>query len=107
MDCQQIITSVTEPQGQLGELAQVVDLTQDQPIIATLQQYRWTGRQDYSLSALWRSYIASFVMDLPHTNALIRIHTLPPQMSFLPASPEPGILVADQPRIFLFLILQP
>ena len=37
MDCQQIITSVTELQGQLGELVQVVDLTQDQPIIATLQ----------------------------------------------------------------------
>ena len=73
MDCQKIITSVTEPQGQLGELAQVFDLTQNQPIIATLQQYRWTGHQGYSLSALWRSYIASFVMDLPHTNALIRI----------------------------------
>ena len=30
------------------------------------------GRQGYPLRALWRAYIASFVLNLPHTNALIR-----------------------------------
>ena len=41
-------------------------------VIARLQAYRWTGRQGYSLKALFRAYAASFLLNLPHTNALIR-----------------------------------
>ncbi len=72
MDCHEAITPGTQPQDQLAELAYAFDLLQDQPIIFILKQYRWTGRQGYSLSALWRSYVASFILNLPHTNALIR-----------------------------------
>ena len=37
-----------------------------------LQEYRPTGRQGYPLKALWRAYVGSFVLNLAHTNALIR-----------------------------------
>ena len=36
------------------------------------REYRPTGRQGYPLKALWRAYVGSFVLNLPHTNALIR-----------------------------------
>ena len=39
---------------------------------AGLQDYRPTGRPGYPLRALWRAYAASFFLNLPHTNALIR-----------------------------------
>ena len=37
-----------------------------------LQEYRHTGRPGWSQRALWYAYLASFYLDLPHTNALIR-----------------------------------
>ena len=33
---------------------------------------RPVGRQGYPLRALWRAYLLSFLLNLPHTNALIR-----------------------------------
>ena len=36
------------------------------------KEYRPTGRPGYPLKALWRAYVASFILNLPHTNALIR-----------------------------------
>lgn len=53
-------------------LAEVLDSVDASSILHTLQRYRWTGRKGYSLSALWRAYLASLVLNLPHTNALIR-----------------------------------
>ena len=44
----------------------------DSTLLARLQEYRPTGRQGYPLKALWRAYVGSFVLNLPHTNALIR-----------------------------------
>lgn len=41
-------------------------------LVACLHEYRWTGRPGHSIEALWRAYIASFYLNLPHTNALIR-----------------------------------
>ena len=41
-------------------------------LLARLWAYRWNARPGYPLSALWRSYVASFHLNLPHTNALIR-----------------------------------
>ena len=56
----------------LVEIEAALDSIDDSTILATLQAYRWTGRQGYTLSALWRAYVASFLLNLPHTNALIR-----------------------------------
>ena len=56
----------------LNELQAVFDSLDDAALLVELQSYRWTGRQGYPLIALWRAYTASFVLNLPHTNALIR-----------------------------------
>ena len=59
-------------QDLLGLLAEIFASLDDSALLARLQEYRPTGRQGYPLKALWRSYVASFVLNLPHTNALIR-----------------------------------
>ena len=41
-------------------------------LLETLRERRWTGRPGYPVKALWRAYTASFLLNLPHTNALIR-----------------------------------
>ena len=41
-------------------------------LLETLRGYRKSGRPGHSLTALWRAYLASFLINVPHTNALIR-----------------------------------
>ena len=62
----------TPAQDSLGELAAVFSSLDDAALLARLQEYRPTGRPGYPLKALWRAYVASFILNLPHTNALIR-----------------------------------
>ena len=57
--------------GDLG-LSETLDAVDATELIDRLQSYRPTGRQGYSLTALWRAYLSGFVMGLPSTNALIR-----------------------------------
>ena len=59
-------------QDLLGLLAEIFASLDDSALLARLQEYRPTGRQGYPLKALWRAYVGSFVLKLPHTNALIR-----------------------------------
>ena len=59
-------------QDYLGELAAIFASLHDDALLARLQEYRPTGRQGYPLKALWRAYVGSFVLNLAHTNALIR-----------------------------------
>ena len=59
-------------QDLLGQLAEIFASLDDSALLARLQEYRPTGRQGYPLKALWRAYVGSFVLNLPHTNALIR-----------------------------------
>ena len=67
-------TPTTNPQDSPGllELKSIIDNIDDSKLLAELQSYRQTGRRGYPLSSLWHAYIASFVLSLPHTNALIR-----------------------------------
>ena len=60
------------PQDYLGELSAVFSSLDDSALLVRLQEYRPTGRQGYPLKALWRAYVGSFVLNLAHTNALIR-----------------------------------
>ena len=62
----------TPAQDHLGELAAVFSSLDDVALLARLQDYRPTGRPGYPLKAPWRAYVASFILNLPHTNALIR-----------------------------------
>ena len=59
-------------QDYLGELAAIFTSLHDDALLARLQEYRPVGRHGYPLQALWRAYVGSFVLNLPHTNALIR-----------------------------------
>ena len=59
-------------QDLLGQLEAIFASLDDSALLARLQEYRPTGRQGYPLKALWRAYVGSFVLNLPHTNALIR-----------------------------------
>jgi transposase len=56
----------------LRELERIYDALDDEKLIARLKEYRWTGRPGHSVDAMWRSYLAGFVLNLPSTNALIR-----------------------------------
>ena len=56
----------------LAELESLFAALPSEELITRLQEYRWTGRPGHSIEALWRAFIASFYLNLPHTNALIR-----------------------------------
>ena len=59
-------------QDYLGELAAVFQSLDAADLLQRLEEYRPTGRPGYPLKALWPAYVASFVLNLPHTNTLIR-----------------------------------
>ena len=59
-------------QAYIAELSAIYANLDDDALLFRLQQYRHTGRPGYPLKALWYAYVASFVLNLPHTNALIR-----------------------------------
>lgn len=56
----------------VAELSAAFDIINDEPLLAALAAYRWTGRPGWSVRALWRSYVASFVLNHGTTNDLIR-----------------------------------
>ena len=56
-----------------AELATILDAVDATALIQRLQDYRRkAGRKGYPLTALWRAFLASYALNLPHTNALIR-----------------------------------
>ena len=61
-----------ESQGVSAEFRQLLACLDDKAIIERLQAYRPTGRPGWPLRTMWNAYLASFFLDLPHTNALIR-----------------------------------
>ena len=54
------------------QIAAILETVDSTTLLKRLRAYRPVGRKGYSLEALWRAYLASFILDLPHTNALIR-----------------------------------
>lgn len=56
----------------VAELSAAFEIIDDEPLLAALSAYRWTGRPGWSVRALWRSYLASFVLNHGTTNDLIR-----------------------------------
>ena len=63
--------STTSPGG-YAELQHILAILDDAALLERLQGYRPTGRPGWSLASLWAAYVASYYLDLPHTNALIR-----------------------------------
>ncbi len=84
------------PAGQGPSLAAQLNAIDATPLLFCLSLYHLTGRPGYPLEAMWRAYAASFSLNLPHTNALIRLleddpyvrglcgfgHTLPHRTTF-------------------------
>ena len=58
--------------GAYAELQHILATLDDAALVERLQEYRHTGRPGWSQRALWSAYLASYYLDLPHTNALIR-----------------------------------
>ena len=58
--------------GEPADLAATLNVINAAPLLFRLRLYRLTGRPGYPARPLWRAYVASFVLNLPHTNALIR-----------------------------------
>ena len=56
------------------DLQRVLDLITYEAhwLLEALRERRWTGRPGYPVKALWQAYTASFLLNLPHTNGLIR-----------------------------------
>ena len=73
MDCvkNSEIVSDFQPPG-IAELGRVLDSVDAARLLEKLASYRRVGRKGHPLVALWRAYLASFALNLPSTNALIR-----------------------------------
>ena len=62
----------------LADLRETLDSIPDEAIVARMNAYRPTGRPGYDQRVMWRAYAASFLLNLPHTNGLIRqLHVSP------------------------------
>ena len=59
-------------QDHLAELSAVFDALDDTDLVEYIRLCRHNGRPGYEPKAMWRAYVASFILNLPHTNALIR-----------------------------------
>ena len=55
-----------------GDLAAILDNADAPALLARLWALRANGRPGYPLRAMWRAYVASFVLNMASTNALIR-----------------------------------
>ena len=56
----------------MPELTAILDSINPNLILLRLSLDRTHNRPGYPLEAFWRAYVASFILNLPHTNALIR-----------------------------------
>ena len=62
----------TQPPPGLLEIRAILTSIDATQLIARLQAYRRTGRKGYPLAAMWRAYVASFILNMASTNDLIR-----------------------------------
>jgi IS5 family transposase len=69
---QATISAIRRQSPRTDTLRSVFDVLPDRQVLAALYRYRWTGRRGFPLLALWHAYVASFILNLPSTNALIR-----------------------------------
>ena len=56
-------------QGNLADAFREIDA---RDLIRHLEDHRYNGRPGYPVGAMWRAYLASFFLNLAHTNDLIR-----------------------------------
>lgn len=66
-----LLCTVQPPKSGYGFLSAILDGLDDQPILDVLQQYRRTGRKGHPLRAMWRAYIAKFLLKIRFNNQLL------------------------------------
>ena len=54
------------------ELESVLENLHDEELLEALESDRWTGRPGYPIGVMWRTWIASYVRDIPTIQELIR-----------------------------------
>ncbi len=59
-------------QDTLSELSAIFDNLDDSDLVESIREQRHNGRPGYSPRAMWRAYVASFVLNLASINELIR-----------------------------------
>ena len=57
---------------QRDDLRAILEQLDYQALYDHLESHRWNGRPGYPARTMWRAYCASFILNLPSTNALIR-----------------------------------
>ncbi len=67
--CNTLTSRFPTPHGQLTEIFASLD---DKALVRHLEQHRYNGRHGYPVRAMFRAYLASFVLNLRHTNELVR-----------------------------------
>lgn len=72
MVCKYSTTPPSPPQGHLGRLGAILDNLDDDHLIDHLFSLRWRGRHGYSVRALWRAFVASYLLNLDSTSELHR-----------------------------------
>ena len=65
------VNSVQPPKSGYGFLSAILDGLNGQPLLDALQQYRRTGRKGHPLRAMWRAYIAKFLLKIRFNNQLL------------------------------------
>ena len=59
------------PKSGLGFLSLTLDQVDTAPLVKVLESYRLTGRRGYPLRAMWRAYLAKFVLNIRYNNQLL------------------------------------
>lgn len=67
----------------LRELQNILNSIESRPLMERLKAYRPVGRRGYSLYALWCAYVIGFALNLPSTNALIRMLDLSAELRMM------------------------
>ena len=67
-----VIPRGVQPSPGILELQGILDAINTDKLLARLASYRWTGRRGYSPASMWRAFLASYVLNLPSTTALVR-----------------------------------
>ena len=70
-ECTLPVNLVQPPKSGYGFLSAILDGLDDQPLLDALQQYRRTGRKGHPLRAMWRAYIAKFLLKIRFNNQLL------------------------------------
>lgn len=74
-----IIPTYTQPRhyksplstNQTQDIAEILAGIDDEPLLARLNDYRWTGRKGYPPVAMWRAVLVKYLLRIPYARDLL------------------------------------